>query len=156
MGCSDLIFTVARDTVWQHIWVDIESGNVLLPDGSKPLPEPMLTYYQWGSIALTKTNFTGVLIKWVWETYFLNYFHISQAPMTYESTILHHCSPGNDWQADRTYFQALSNATSSHLHQCTATVQVCDKVGPGTLENGVGVVMCAGCHISETPCSIHL
>ena len=32
-----------------EIWVNIGSGNGLLPDGTKPLPEPMLTDYQWGS-----------------------------------------------------------------------------------------------------------
>ena len=29
-----------------EIWVNIGSGNGLLPDGTKPLPEPMLTYLQ--------------------------------------------------------------------------------------------------------------
>ena len=29
----------------------IGSGNDLLPDGPKPLPEPMLTYHQWGLVA---------------------------------------------------------------------------------------------------------
>ena len=28
------------------IWVNIGLGNGLLPDGTKPLPEPMLIYYQ--------------------------------------------------------------------------------------------------------------
>ena len=27
-------------------WDNIGSGNGLLPDGTKPLPEPMLTYHQ--------------------------------------------------------------------------------------------------------------
>ena len=35
---------------WHHrateIWVNIGSGNGLLPDGTKPLPEPMLIYHQ--------------------------------------------------------------------------------------------------------------
>ena len=31
-----------------EIWVNIGSGNGLLPDGTKPLPEQMLTYHQWG------------------------------------------------------------------------------------------------------------
>ena len=35
---------------WRHmateVWVNIGSGNGLLPDGTKPLPEPMLTYHQ--------------------------------------------------------------------------------------------------------------
>ena len=29
-----------------RIWVNIGSGNGKLPDGTKPLPEPMLTYHQ--------------------------------------------------------------------------------------------------------------
>ena len=41
---------------WGHvmtfIWVNSGSGNGLLPDGTKPLPEPMLTYHQWDSVAL--------------------------------------------------------------------------------------------------------
>ena len=32
-----------------EIWVNIGSGNVLLPEGTKPLPEPMLTDHQWSS-----------------------------------------------------------------------------------------------------------
>ena len=35
--------------LWRHmaieIWVPIVSDNGLLPDGTKPLPEPMLTYH---------------------------------------------------------------------------------------------------------------
>ena len=30
-----------------EIWVNIGSGNGLLPDGTKPLPEPMLNDHQW-------------------------------------------------------------------------------------------------------------
>ena len=37
---------------WHHmatkIWVKIGSDNGLLPDGTKPLPEQTLIYYQWG------------------------------------------------------------------------------------------------------------
>ena len=33
------------DTTWQQILVTIDSGNGLVSDGTKPLPEPMLTYY---------------------------------------------------------------------------------------------------------------
>ena len=31
---------------WLRIGFNIGSGNGLLPDGTKPLPEPVLTYYQ--------------------------------------------------------------------------------------------------------------
>ena len=36
-----------------YIWVNIGSGNGLMPDGTKPLPEPMLTYHQLGRVAFT-------------------------------------------------------------------------------------------------------
>ena len=36
--------------LWRHMVIEIlvntGSGNGLLPDGTKPLPEPMLTYHQ--------------------------------------------------------------------------------------------------------------
>ena len=34
------------DTIATEIWVNTGSGNGLLPDSTKPLPEPMLTYHQ--------------------------------------------------------------------------------------------------------------
>ena len=40
--------TLTHWALWHHmateIWVNTGSGNGLLPDGTKPLPEPMLTY----------------------------------------------------------------------------------------------------------------
>ena len=41
------------NSLWPRIWVNIGSGNGLLPDGTKPLPEPMLTNDQWGVVAFT-------------------------------------------------------------------------------------------------------
>ena len=42
---------------WRHmateIWINIASGNVLLPDGTRPLPEPQLTYHQQGLVAIS-------------------------------------------------------------------------------------------------------
>ena len=44
-------------TCWRHIasemLFNIDAGNALLPDGTKALPEPMLTYHQWGSVCST-------------------------------------------------------------------------------------------------------
>ena len=40
----------------REIWVKIDSGKGLLPDG-KPLPEPMLTLHQW------------VLVIFIWEQF---------------------------------------------------------------------------------------
>ena len=46
------VFSVAE---WCHmatrICVNIGSGNGLLPDGTKPLPEPNLSSHQWDSVA---------------------------------------------------------------------------------------------------------
>ena len=33
-----------------EIWVNMGSGNGFLPDGNKPLPEPMLTDHQWSPV----------------------------------------------------------------------------------------------------------
>ena len=33
-----------------EIWVTIGSGNGLLPDGTKQLPEPMMTFHQQGRV----------------------------------------------------------------------------------------------------------
>ena len=40
-----------------EIWVNIGSGNGLLPEGTKPLPEPMLIYHQWGPLAFIWVQF---------------------------------------------------------------------------------------------------
>ena len=40
-----------------YVWVNIGSGNGLLPEGTKPLPKPMLTYHQLGSAAITWEQF---------------------------------------------------------------------------------------------------
>ena len=40
-----------------EIWVNIGSGNGLLPNGTKPLPEPMLTYHKYGPVTLIWEQF---------------------------------------------------------------------------------------------------
>ena len=36
------------------IWVNLGSGNGLMPDGTKPLPEAMLINHEWGPVAKAK------------------------------------------------------------------------------------------------------
>ena len=40
----------------QYFWVNSGSGNGLIPDGIKPLPEPLLTYHQRGSVNTNAQN----------------------------------------------------------------------------------------------------
>ena len=40
-----------------EIWVNIGSGNDLLPDDTKLLPEPMLTDHQWSPVTLILGQF---------------------------------------------------------------------------------------------------
>ena len=40
-----------------EIWVNISSGNGFLPDGTKPLPEPMLTDHQWSPVTFILGQF---------------------------------------------------------------------------------------------------
>ena len=52
---SDLSVLTHCGLVTQYgdmIWVNTNSRNGLLPDGTKPLPVPMLTYHQWGSVGI--------------------------------------------------------------------------------------------------------
>ena len=71
------------------IWVNIGSGNGLLPDGTKPLPEPMLTYHQSGPVAFTwgqfpmKCSIYLFLIR-VWKSLIWGNSHISQGPMSWD------------------------------------------------------------------------
>ena len=44
-----------KDAKWRG--VNFGSGNGLLPDGIKPLPESISAYLQWGSVPVMKTNF---------------------------------------------------------------------------------------------------
>ena len=57
-------------------WVNISSGNGLLPDGITPLPEPMLTNHQRGfcSIHLRPIHRKCPryqFVKWVWKVHLL-------------------------------------------------------------------------------------
>ena len=54
--------TVRRHRIWLALvqamaWCSIGSGNGLVPDGTKPLPEPMLTNDQWSLMAFTWNQF---------------------------------------------------------------------------------------------------
>ena len=55
-----------------EIWVNIGSGNGLLPDGTKPLPEPMLTdhhlktsdIHSWAiSLEMSQPSITKICLK---------------------------------------------------------------------------------------------
>ena len=72
-------------------WINIGSGNGLLPDGTKPLPEPMLTYQEWSPVAFTWEPFhkftynaraAGLYNGLYNENYTALYCHISQDPMS--------------------------------------------------------------------------
>ena len=38
-------------------WVNISSGNGLLPDGTKLLPKPIFTYQEWGPLVFRQEEF---------------------------------------------------------------------------------------------------
>ena len=65
------------------IWVDIGSGNGLLPDSTKALPEPMLTYHHSCSVAFIWEQLHKKC-SWTWSVFrdyiYKMYNHISQGP----------------------------------------------------------------------------
>ena len=40
-----------------YIWVNIGTGNAFLPDGTKPLPAPVLTYHRLGPVTSSLGQF---------------------------------------------------------------------------------------------------
>ena len=74
---------------WHHmegdIWVNIDSDNGLLLDGSKPLPELMLTYHWKGIVTFIWRQFHQRYIshhsrKLAWKSFIWNFTEISQSP----------------------------------------------------------------------------
>ena len=51
------------------VWVNFASGKGLVPGGTKPLPEPMLTYHRWGSVALTWDQLHGKCSTYQWNEF---------------------------------------------------------------------------------------
>ena len=63
------------------IWVIIDSGNRLLPDGPKPLPKSMLANHIMCSLAYTKGNGSGNLYRNITAMYWkLNISYESHIP----------------------------------------------------------------------------
>ena len=69
------------------IWVNIGSGNGLVPDGTKPLPEPMLTYHQSDPMTITwrqchRSYPKQQSLKLAWTWLIKNFFEIHQGTMS--------------------------------------------------------------------------
>ena len=58
-------------------WVNIGSRNGLLPNGTKPLPEPMLTYHQQGPVVFIGGHYHEIWrcqsVKQDWKLHFYNH-----------------------------------------------------------------------------------
>ena len=91
-----------------EIWVNIGTGNGLLPDDTKPLPEPMLTYNQRCSVAFTWEQFHK---KCLW-TYSVTWDY------TYKITAT---SPGG--QGVKTFYEIYS---MSHANLCWLFHMLCE------------------------------
>ena len=66
------------DHMATEIWVNIGSGNGLLPDSTKPLPEPMLTDHQWSPMTFILGQFhkrclNQQSLKSVWKITYLKF-----------------------------------------------------------------------------------
>ena len=53
-----------------EIWVDIGSGNGLLPNGTNPLPKPMLINHQWGLHLMPNLNAADIYFWYDFEAEF--------------------------------------------------------------------------------------
>ena len=80
--------------------VNIVSGNGLMPDGTKPLPKPLLTYHQQGPVAFISEQFhkkcsqtLSTTDEWinqasVWKHYILQWLHMSVMVSYITATLL--------------------------------------------------------------------
>ena len=69
------------------IWVNIGLCNALLPDGTKPLPEPMLTDHQLSPMTFMLGQFhkrflNQQSLKSIKKIQILNFIQISQRPVS--------------------------------------------------------------------------
>ena len=65
-----------------EIWVNIGSGNGLLPDGTKPLPEPLLTDQQQSPMTFILGQFykrclINQSLKSIWKLHIQNFIQIN-------------------------------------------------------------------------------
>ena len=70
-----------------EIWGNIGSGNGLLPDGTKPLSEPMLTFHHLIPVTYMERQFhqrylNHQSLKSVWKLHTQNFIEIPQGPMS--------------------------------------------------------------------------
>ena len=98
------------------IWVNIGSGNGLLPDGTKPLPEPMLTNPQRSQVSFILGQFhkrclNHQSLKSVWKLHVWNFIQISQGPISSVSSM-----PQLPTDGKSTLFQVM--AWCHYLSQC--------------------------------------
>ena len=111
-----------------EIWVNIGSGNGLLPDGTKPLPKPMLTYHQWRPVTFilgwfNKRCLNHQSLKSIWKLHIKDLIQISQGPMRLNAD--HQCS----YQSLRLqHFQnhientLIVNATGNKITPCGSPI----------------------------------
>ena len=75
-----------------EIWVNIGSSNGLLPDDTKPLPEPMLTYHYYGPVTFIWGHFckrylSHQSLKLPWKLLISNFIQISQGSMARNNVV---------------------------------------------------------------------
>ena len=46
-----------------EILFNTDSGNGVVPDGTNPLPEPILTYLHWGPVTISCGEFTEINLQ---------------------------------------------------------------------------------------------
>ena len=63
-----------------YIWINIGSNIDLLPDVTKPLPEPMLTNDQGVPLAVSWGQFHS--LQSVWKLHIWKYCYISEGPVS--------------------------------------------------------------------------
>ena len=92
--------------------VNIALGTGLLPDGTKPLPEPILTYHEKHSVAFTWELF-HIWIKsmaYLHRLHFSNYYHVLLQPQWV-----------NWWEGEKPAHRTLDMQNNASINSITMT-----------------------------------
>ena len=98
MKLSTKIFFI--NSLWPSDVIWRQGSRSTLPDGTKPLPESMLTNDQWDVVALTWQQFhrkcsRHLSLKWVWNLLIWDCSQIPQGPMRWLCQVPYYCKTFN-------------------------------------------------------------
>ena len=127
------------------IWVNIGSGNGLVPTGIKPLPEPMLSFHQcgpvtfiWGQLFKRYISYLSVNLGWKLLNGNIKFSFKSPSGQQVRECCCHCLCPCVSVKPLQTYPGQLPSGDLSNSYQRKPTAT---STTVSTLENGIQILV---------------